>query len=640
MNIQNSENPSLATMLAGALLGLSLLFMSKGYFGIDHDSALYLGEILRIRFPDILDQDLFFAHGSQGRYTLFPYMIAAILPLVDVPALFMWATIIGMLFFTAASWQAIRNLLPTGQRYLPWLAIICLPTVYGAYKIFGYGEAFFTPRLYAEPLCLLAVGLLVQKRVRAAMSCIAAACLLHPLQAIGALLVVWPWLVMQDRRWLRALWLIPAVGLLAVIGVQPFNRLLQEIDPATLPEVRTYSAHLFIGEWRQEAFQKLGFDALILVLAVKTITSPMREWCKAAIAGLALGLATSLVLVDALHLALPAGLQLWRVHWLVHWLAMATIGILLQRDLQARNFPRVALLGLAFTLAYGLPGWTWMLFGLLYAIWPQIEGRIQPRAGTLLAVVFATGIAAIFAIYIANEYLSFQQARHQLVIKAFDRSFFTFPALSLGLALLGVHLWRRFSTVGKCALFVAALCPLATYAASRWDSRPALYKSLERSAYQPRLFGVELPRHAQVYWERASVVGSWLVLNRADYYSPQQLSGLVFSPGAAQEARARINRFKPLREDVKHCTDPALSDAARRGCRISDAGMRASCAPTQASRPPDYVILPYRQPQRALGSWSFTDPSAQDPVSTYWLYDCREVMNELQSLAGNDATTR
>ena len=36
----------------------------------------------------------------------------------------------------------------------------------------------------------------------------------------------------------------------------------------------------------------------------------------------------STAVVDWLHLELPTGLQLWRVHWLAHWMSMAALATL------------------------------------------------------------------------------------------------------------------------------------------------------------------------------------------------------------------------------------------------------------------------------------------------------------------------
>lgn len=613
------------TFLAGGLLGLSLLFMIQAYFGIDHDSVLYLGEALRLRMPDILDQDLFFKHGSQGRYTLFPHLVAALIPFTDVSALFLWGTVAGMTFFAAASWFALRILLPAGERFLPWLALLTLPTAYGAYRIFGYAEPFFTPRLYAEPLCLLALAFLTRHRLKAAAACLLLAGLLHPLQALGASVILWVWLVLGDRRWLHALWLLPVPVLLGAAGIAPFDGLLHRLDPDTNTLAYNFSRHLFVGGWRAEDFQTLAFDLLLLLSAARTGQLPLRRWAQAGAIGMVLALGTSYLLADVLRLSLPAGLQLWRAHWLAHWLAMALVGVLVQRDIAARSLPRLLVLALAVTLAYGQPGWYWIPLGALYLLWPTLQPRLRPAVQTLLAVGCGLAIAVFFFDYIGNVHAEFVKAHRQLVQVPFDRAFFTFPALTLTLAIAASLAWQRSARIGR-GLLVLLLLPFSIYAGLRWDARPPLYRALEAHPFRPDLFGVALPTHAQIYWGRASSVGNWLVINRPDYYSPQQLSGAIFSPGLASDAQARIARLRPLFKGIETCIDPRLDTDSRRRCRLPEAALRRACAlDTSPAPPPDYLVLPYPQQAPVLGTWSVTDPTADIPVLTFRLYACRDI---------------
>src|SRR5690606_10881358 len=107
---------------------------------------------------------------------------------------------------------------------------------------------------------------------------------------------------------------------------------------------------LFVGSWRLPFFSALVFDAFVLAYAWRCLDKPLSTWCGAAVAGLGIGMLTSLVLVDGLQLLLPAQLQLWRVHWLAHWLAMATLAVLLLRDLRAGVWTRALVLLLAFLL--------------------------------------------------------------------------------------------------------------------------------------------------------------------------------------------------------------------------------------------------------------------------------------------------
>lgn len=622
------NSTSCMSWLAGAMLGLSLMFMIQGYFGIDHDSALYLGEALRLRLPKILNQDLFFAYGSQGRYTLFPHLVAVLIPFVDVSALFLWGTVAGLLLYAAASWHTLRTLLQRGERLLPWLALLSLPTAYGAYHIFGYAEPFFTPRLYAEPLCLLALAFLTRHRLKAAAASLLLAGLLHPLQTLGATVILWVWLVLDDRRWLLALWLLPLPVLLGLAGVAPFDGMLHPLNGDTYQLAYTFSRHLFVGGWRAEDFQTLAFDLLILLYATRVAPPALRRWALAAAIGMVLALAASYLLADVLRLTLPAGLQLWRAHWLAHWLAMALVGVLIHRDIAARSLPRLLLLALAVTLAYGQPGWYWMPLGTLYILWPFLQSRLRPSVQALFSAGCALAIVVFFFDYISNVHAEFIKANYQLALAPFDRAFFTFPVLTLTLAVSATLLWRRSAIIGR-SLLLLLLVPFTVYAGLRWDSRPALYKALEAHPFQPDLFGIVLPEHAQVYWERASSVGNWLVLNRADYYSPQQLSGLVFSRGAAADAKRRMARFKPMRQEIQRCLSANESRPTGwqpQKCQLSETALHTACAPaTQNTPAPDYLILPDRQSRPAIGHWTVKLGLQQEMERTYWLYDCRHL---------------
>src|SRR5690606_64959 len=120
------------------------------------------------------------------------------------------------------------------------------------------------------------------------------------------------------------------------------------------------------------------------------------------------------------------------------------------------------------------------------------------------------------------------------------------------------------------AVAVAVLSPLILLAAVRWDARSTVTRAVEANTFRSDLFGVALPEHAQVFWDRQGLVGPWLALRRADYFSPQQLSGLVFSRHTAVEARKRLARLEVLSHDSRVCQDLSRRIDVLEPCRISD----------------------------------------------------------------------
>lgn len=624
MNTSKASDPNLRIM-AGAMLGLAMLLLIRRYWGIDHDATLYLGQALAQRWPENFGNDLFFLHGSQGNYTLFPWVTGWLVGWFDPIAVFFWGGLAGLLAFAVTSWYCLRTMLPEGQRYWAWLAVLALPSFYGRAIIFSYAEPFLTPRAFAEGLCLAAIGFLASGRHAWAWACLAFSGLLHPLQAIAGSLVIWPWLIMRDRRWLHALWAALPIAALGLAGVEPFAGLFAPLDPEWLASLRTINGQLFVTGWAMMDYRIVAFDVLLLACAARIAGGAFASWCLAALVGLGIGLAASLVLVDLLHLSLPAALQLWRVHWLAHWFAMAGMGILLNHAFQRRDIPHALLLALTALLAWGAAEWIWLPFGLFYIAWPRIQERLRPRVRTLLGLLFGLGILLLALSFIGTELANFRLANQRLDLYALDRRLLAFPLVALGLPLAGVYAWHHSSHGARWALVALVLFPAMVVAAARWDIRAPTRRALDAHANAPDLFGASIPANALVYWDNMGLLGTWSVLRRADYYDPQQLSGLVFNRGTVDGAKARIQRMAPLLSESQACQQSLAGAKSPGTCRISDTSMQSACG-TGPLPKPDYLILPYRQPQPSLGVWTMKDDATGEAMATYWLYRCIDVV--------------
>lgn len=623
----SAKSGNALTILAAALLGLAMLLLVHRYWGIDHDATLYLGEALRVLHPEIYGHDLYFAYGSQGTYTLFPRLLAWLMGWLDPAALFFWGGLAGLLAFAWASWFCVSALLPAGQRYWAWLGVLCLPTWYGRTVIFTYAEPFLTPRPFAEALGLVALGLGFRRHVWGALACLGFAAVLHPLQALAAALVLWPWAVLQNRRWLHALWLILPIGAAALMGLAPFDGLLRRVDPAWWAELRGITGQLFVTGWPQFDYQYMAFDAALLAFAWHSRQDDFGRLCLAALVGLLLGVGASLVLVDALHLVLPTGLQLWRVHWLAHWLAMAVFALQISLDLLRRAHLRAALLTLAGLLAWGAIAWAWVPFALLYWGWPRIGLHLQPRVVTLLGGVVAIAITLLLAQHVAMEMIPFRLANYRLDAFAIDRRVLAFPLLALGLPLAAALAWRRIGWRGRILLAALGLAPLVVLAAFRWDIQIPQRRLVLQQVGQPDLFATPLPRHSQVYWHDMSLVASWLVLGRADYYDQQQLSGIAFNPGTIREARRRLDRIGPLLDAMEACK-ASNRYGTYAGCSIPDAALVRACALGEVLRP-DFLVLPFDLRFPPEGRWRRTSTNGLELLADWSLYSCTSINQAL-----------
>jgi hypothetical protein len=179
------------------------------------------------------------------------------------------------------------------------------------------------------------------------------------------------------------------------------------------------------------------------------------------------------------------------------------------------------------------------------------------------------------------------------------------------------------------ALLACVLCPLLLVGAWRWDLRPPQVLGFERAAFDSRIFGIDIPENAQVLWGHDMLIGPWLVLQRASYFSANQLSGQVFNRDMAMDGRQRLNRVYPLLEEYLGCQDRNRTYEDREHCYIGDAAMKRACAPGKDVSP-DYIVLPYRQPQPEVGAWTIMDPTTHDAVVIWRLYRCEDVMAGLR----------
>lgn len=616
------------TLLAGSLLALAALLTFRRYIGINHDAILYLGQALALRWPEIYGQDLFFLHGSQGSYSLFPHLIAFLMERIPPATLFMWGTGLSLVFFTAATWYSLKALLPPVQRYWALLAVLSLPAMYGMLSIFSYNEQFLTARPFAEACCLLSIGLLASRKWIAAGGCLLAGALLHPLPVIAALLVIWPWCVMRDRRWLHLAWFAVPVLLAAWIGVRPFDDLFRTADAEWIDALHNATRQLYVTDWRIIDYKYLAFDTLVLAYASYAIRGQFRAWCAAALTGLAFGLLASLLLVDVLNFVLPAGLQLWRVHWLAHWFAIGAIAAILHRDLHANDIARAMLLALAATLAWGETDWGWAVLSVLYIAWPRLACHLSERIKRLLGWLLALAISLLFMSHAANEWHWFGQAGYRLDLYAIDRRLLAFPPVTLGLLLLCVHAWQRMGSMGRKLSIAVVLVPLVLLGTRMWDARTPAGRIFEQALFRPDIFGPHLPDNAQVFWSGDSSLGPWMILQRANFFSSEQLAGQVFNRQTAVDGYGRLNRMRPLMEEALGCST-LVAPNLRHTCVIRDEAMHQACAMGDGVRP-DYLVLPFRQPQPSIGSWSSTDPLTGRRSPPWYLYACDDVMADLR----------
>jgi len=621
-----------------ALLGIVIILLLHRMPGIEHDARLYMAQGFLHRYPDIFSQDLFFLHGSQDKYTLFPWLLGKILYWADPFPVFKFGILAGLLFFASASWYCLRALLQSRESYIAWIGILSLPSSYAVVSIFGYIEPFFTARIFAGSLCLFAIAFVIQRRWHATAFCLLIAGLLHPIQTLVILPVIWLWLVIKQRCWLHILWLIIPIIVLSLAQVQPLDGLFKQMDPFWLMSIKT-SKHLLVSRWQANDFNNLIFDIVILALAWQRLPSPWNTWCQAALIALIFGITSSLVLVDWLHLVLPAGLQLWRVHWLAHWFAMASVALFLLRHWQAGQWPQAVLLILMICLIWSELNWIWLVLMAIYILWSKIIHHLRQPILILFGILFVLTLVLLYTWKVSLWLYALSHGQDEyLPVYTIDFYFLFFPAVSIGLPLFGIYLWKRFNE-HKRWIFGLILLPALMWGVWHWDSRSEMQRAIIPLNGYSDVFGVDIPENAQIqiYSDKDivenSALLSWYVLRRAHYFSLAQVAGQVFNRATAWEGFQRWQRLKMLEEEVSICRG-AVKEHNNISCHINAAALYKACDSSIANSPapPDYLVFPFKQPQTALGEWSIRHARTNEVMVTYYLYSCVGLMEELQGI--------
>ncbi|NHF64218.1 hypothetical protein [Xanthomonas hortorum] len=611
---------------------LALIVYLRPYTGIRHDATLYLAQALRLISPDIFNRDLFFVAGSQASFTLFPQLLALLLAYVEPGKAFLVLTFVSRLLFYAASAWGVHVLFPARWRWPALLALIVMPTGYGAFSMFSYAEPFLTARPVAEALCLLAIAALVRDRMAWAVALFAAAGLLHPLQAIVAVLVAWCWLVLGDRRWLWSLLLVVPVLVLAALKVGPLAGLLLVMDTQWRSMIDDVGDQVFLGAWTPRDWCIVLADVYLLSLLAQWSgpNAMLGRLAKAVLLATVLGLGLSFLLADVLRLILPIGLQLWRVLWIVHWLAAASIPFLVWDQWQRWGGHWIAPL-LVVTIAVigaSVPRSTlpWAVLGLipLHIVWPHVADRVSPPIRRLLLAGLSVAMVVATARYQLQMWAVYEMTGRNPEVVRQDVMIFAYPLICGGLVALAVWGYRSSGPKGQALMGVLSIAALVG-ALSVWDSRSP-WTRVQESAHGTAVFSEEIPRNASVFWfaSEASPRAAWLVLRRANYYSPQQLSGQMFNRQTALLGRQLSAQVEPVTLQSEICEVMANVQVDAEPCRISELGLEHMCTRHGDLVPPDYFVLPFDQEKHVRSRWQVRHPRTGEVITTEYLYKCSD----------------
>ena len=607
------------------LVTLALLSCRLPYRGVRHDAILYLAQSLARLNPAWAAGDFYFAFGSQDRYSLFSLPRTWLLQWASTPAVDI-ATI--LLAWGAFVWAlvALAHALSPRLRWLGVMTVVVASHFYGAGRIFSFLEPFLTARTLAEPLALAALALLLRGRRVLAVVALTGSFLFHPLVGLPMAAVMFFHQVGRDRRWAWLLLLIVPIAGLTAAGVAPFSGLLRIYDTDWWRAVLQANGAVVIGEWHQADFVAALANLGVLALSVRGRQDALARAGRAALVAAPVLCVLSYVAVDLLHDVLITQLQLWRVLWVVNVLALLNLPSLLAREWAQGAGGRLAAVAVfvAYFVAdcYSPNGWAIVAWALAALVLNARGTVLKPSVVRAAAVATLVVGVVVTGLQVFNALGQLNLDQQGMAIARTSSIPFALPILMLPLALGLIMAWERGGAARASGVVTAAA--LLVLGLVTWDQRTPWDRHVESAQAGSHPFARLIPPGAEVYWHE-DVLATWLLLQRPQFISLNQVSGLLFNRDTAYVGITRLPYLVAVKHDAQACTTLSRLGADTHQltmCQLSRDAFLGMCRaePTH----PDFLVAAVDFGTGVVARWPFVPDDGSTPT-TYSLYDCSKI---------------
>jgi len=606
------------------LLLVSLWLVTRPYFGIIHDTRLYLFLALSHLYPDAYANDLFLQYGSQDSYSLVGPLLAPALARFSSETVNLVMTVLGQIIWLVAATTLVRVFYHSWpQRALALGALIALPPDYSSIGVFSYGEAFFTPRPFAEAMILLAIAAFFRGRWTGCFAACVAALMLHPLMAAPGLVVIFCLFALKEPR----LWLVPVVGagalsLLAHAGIEPFTRLFATMSGDWLAISMDRNPWAFFSRWTLWDFLRIGLQGAIVAVALRGMSAQERRMTLAIGLVVSAGAIATFVGADVYHDLFIINLQPARAFWLAGMFVNMSAGAGLYSLFHQRSLARwhyatalaiYALSGkLLYVMAFASAPLT-VSISLILLEAKNVEYKNAYRLSAFALSAFALASALGLWIMAAP------------IIARIPGSRWVFQELATICIIFAAAVVLHFRRLFPASALAIAAFGLTLSAVDRRDAWEKLTGGAGDVEPANRLLG-----HARnVYWE-GGVELMWLRLHRASYYSCLQGSGVMFYSRTALEYRHRNQVLSTLGtldfDNRPGSVCPGNMTTSHAGL-TEEARIKSVCRAL-----PDLDMMALLTKVDALRPASWNAPAAHsrplpdgtfDLPSSYYFYDCR-----------------
>jgi hypothetical protein len=612
--------------LSLALTLVTLWLVLHGYHGLTGDGQIYAFQAFA-RLHSQLTADLYLQNTSQDQFTLFSPLYAWCIGLLGLENAARLLTLVFAAWFLAAAWSFARSVTGREGAWLATAFLLIIAGDYGAAGVFRVLDPFLTARLPAEALIITALGCHVCGMKRLGLLLALGAQFIHPLMALpGLLLVVCLWVPVRVS-------VIGAIGCafatlaisVVAINLPTDSHILSVMDTPWLDVVRERSQFLFLQLWsihdwgiNARPFISLGFTAIAVV------DDRIRKLCAAAMLVGATGLAVAFIggLIGPVAILVQG--QAWRWVWITVFIGASLVPLTaLQVWHDRKAGPLCALLLVS--------GWTL----------PGIDGTVCIS----LALFFWLSRAQVSS-HLATYFRWLSAALGVAIVVWISMKLWVIarPPTPSGRAPSGgaqIQDVLRIPAVALCVLVwwgtravrtrtVPMLISTMLIALSIW-AFPAAFKEPRTLAaadiHEFADWANVIPPTSAVLVAPPRDVGAfvWFTLERPNYLTLNQSSGVVFSRTTALEVRRRSEVLLPLMEpDWKILTGIRAASGSRRKKEVPTHLLTAEnliqvCADLQLG----FVISPENvgfEPLRHEHAGAWKD----------WnLYDCRKVRSAL-----------
>lgn len=543
-----------------------------------HDSKLYGILVVNRISGGAFADDLFLRFGSQDDYAPFSRLATPLARLLGVE----WTFFVLFLVFDALFIYALQRLVSAlvTDRALSTLALLVMviaPLPYAGLKVFHVHESFFTPRIAACAIGLLALEQVVRQRYVGALALSVISIVAHPLMGFGVFLISAGCAALNAVS-RRDVWWLASLGA-ATVGVLVYRplgaRVFGVMDHEWLEVVQRATPYNFPTAWTAADWTNVAMSLGVATTAGVWMMreSPPRARFLLLTAGVGIvGLAVTGVAAHgsyrillqgqpyrtlwlAVAVQIPVSLWLatrvWRKGGHARLLAVAIVATLTVSDLLTLQ---AAVLLIAFPLF--VVGQRGLRPAPRHADW-----LVRSLAGSLVVGAIVWGaMKVIVAGLKARDFLGLVDliGYGRVVVPAFGPVFW----LAVVLALLGALLGRHQTTsrrLGHGALAVALMAHLVVFLLPRfaWYQHSGTPHGRDVEFVQTYLAARAGSRGTvpTVYagaW--GDVEYPWFYLHVKSYFALSQVVGVIFSRETAMEAGRRTDIVRAFELDRYHAT--------------------------------------------------------------------------------------